>query len=78
MLQLPRAPEAVAAEEEAQQAKRAQQQRQQYSADVQAVTDLRRHLRKIVASLIAKSKYADFLYPMMPGDAPEAFFKVGN
>ena len=75
-VQLPRAPEAVAAENEAQQAKHEQQLREEYSRDVRAVTELRRHLRKIVASLIAKSKYTDFLYPMSPDDNPEAFYKV--
>lgn len=74
--QLPRAPEAVAAEEEAQQAKREQHVREEYSRDVRAVTELRRYLRKIVASLIAKSKYTDFLYPMSPEDNPEAYYKV--
>lgn len=75
-MQLPRAPEAVAAEEEAQQAKREQHVREEYSRDVRAVTELRRYLRKIVASLIAKSKYTDFLYPMSPEDNPEAYYKV--
>ncbi|KAL0052590.1 hypothetical protein WJX82_004414 [Trebouxia sp. C0006] len=74
--QLPRAPEAVAAEEEAQQAKHEQHLREEYSRDVCAVTELRRYLRKIVASLIAKSKYTDFLYPMSPEDNPEAYYKV--
>ncbi|KAA6420881.1 MAG: ATPase family AAA domain-containing protein [Trebouxia sp. A1-2] len=74
--QLPRAPEAVAAEEEAQQAKREQHVREEYSRDVRAVTELRRYLRKIVASLIAKSKYTDFLYPMSLEDNPEAYYKV--
>ena len=77
-VQLPRAPEALAAENEAQQAKREQQLREEYSRDVRAVTELRRHLRKIVASLIAKSKYTDFLYPMSPEDNPEAYYKVGG
>jgi len=75
-VQLPRAPEAVAAEEEAQQAKREQHLREEYSRDVRAVTELRRYLRKIVASLIAKSKYTDFLYPMSPEENPEAYYKV--
>ena len=75
-MQLPRAPEAVAAEEEAQQAKHEQHVREEYSRDVRAVTELRRYLRKIVASLIAKSKYTDFLYPMSPEDNPEACYKV--
>lgn len=75
-MQLPRAPEAVVAEEEAEQAKRAQQQQAEYNRDVQAVTKLRRHMRKIVASLIAKSKFADFLYPISPGNNPEAYYKV--
>lgn len=75
-VQLPRAPEAVAAEEEAQQAKREQHLREEYSRDVRAVTELRRYLRKVVASLIAKSKYTDFLYPMSPEDNPEAYYKV--
>ncbi|KAL0036308.1 hypothetical protein WJX77_001773 [Trebouxia sp. C0004] len=74
--QLPRAPEAIAAEEEAQQAKREQHMREEYSRDVRAVTELRRYLRKIVASLIAKSKYTDFLYPMSLEDNPEAYYKV--
>ena len=50
--------------------------REEYSRDVRAVTELRRYLRKIVASLIAKSKYTDFLYPMSPEDNPEAYYKV--
>lgn len=75
-MQLPCAPEAIAAEEAAQQAKRAQQEREVYNRDVQAVTELRRCMRKIVASLIAKSKYADFLYPITPGSDPEAYYKV--
>ena len=73
---MPRAPEALAAEEEAQQAKREQQQREEYNRDVCTVTELRRCLRKIVASAIAKSKYTDFLYPMSPDDDPEAFYRV--
>ena len=77
-MQLPRAPEAVAAEDEAQQAKREQHMREEYSRDVRAVTELRRYLRKIVASLIAKSKYTDFLYPMSPEDNPEAYYKVSE
>ncbi len=77
-MQLPRAPEAVAAEEEAQQAKLEQQQREEYSRDVRAVTELRRYLRKIVASLIAKTKYTDFLYPMSPEDNPEAYYRVND
>ena len=76
MLQLPRAPEAVAAEEEAQHAKREQQQREEYNRDLCTVTELRRCLRKIVANCIAKSKYTDFLYPMSPDDNPEAYYKV--
>lgn len=76
MLQLPRAPEAIAAEEEAQQAKRDQQLREEYSRDIRAVTELRRYLRKIVATMIAKSKYTDFLYPMEPDEDPEAYSKV--
>ena len=76
MLQLPRAPEAAAAEEEAQQAKRDQQLREEYSRDIRAVTELRRYLRKIVATMIAKSKYTDFLYPMDPEEDPEAYSKV--
>ena len=76
VLQLPRAPEAIAAEEEAQQAKRDQQLREEYSRDIRAITELRRHLRKIVATMIAKSKYTDFLYPMDPDEDPEAYSKV--
>ena len=76
MLQLPRAPEAIAAEEEAQQAKRDQQLREEYSHDIRAVTELRRYLRKVVATMIAKSKYTDFLYPMDPDEDPEAYNKV--
>lgn len=76
MLQLPRAPDAIAAEEEAQQAKRDQQAREEYSRDIRAVTELRRYLRKIVATMIAKSKYTDFLYPMDPDEDPEAYSKV--
>ena len=75
-MQLPRAPEAVRAEAEAEEAKRTQQQQDEYHRDVQAVTELRRHLRKIVANLIAKSKYADFLYPITPDSNPEAYYKV--
>ena len=77
-MQLPRAPEAVLAEEEAEQAKHAQQQQEEYNRDVQAVTELRRHLRKIVASMVAKSKYADFLYPITPGSNAEAYYKVSH
>lgn len=76
MLQLPRAPEAIAAEEEAQQAKRDQQLREEYNRDIRAITELRRYLRKIVATMIAKSKYTDFLYPMDPDEDPEAYSKV--
>lgn len=75
-MQLPRAPEAVLAEAEVEEAKRTRQQQDEYHRDVQAVTELRRHLRKIVASLIAKSKYADFLYPITPDSNPEAYYKV--
>lgn len=76
VLQLPRAPEAIAAEQEAQQAKRDQQLREEYSRDIRAVTELRRYLRKVVATMIAKSKYTDFLYPMDPEEDPEAYSKV--
>ena len=76
MMQLPRAPEAVLAEEQAEQANHAQLQREVYNREVQAVTELRRHLRKIVANMVAKSKYADFLYPITPGSNAEAYYKV--
>ena len=76
VLQLPRAPEAIAAAEEAQQAKREQQLRADYTRDLHAITELRRYLRKIVATMIAKSKYTDFLYPMDPDEDPEAYGKV--
>lgn len=68
----------MAAQEEAELAKHDQQQREEYSRDVRAVTELRRYLRKIVASLIAKSTYTDFLYPMSPEDNPEAYYRVNT
>lgn len=77
-VQLPKAPEAVAAEEEAARLRAEAEARAKYDADVAAIRQLRMALREVATKLLNDRRWRSLAMPVSPEDCPEYWERVRN
>lgn len=76
-MQLPRAPEALAAQAAAEQARAEAAARAAYEADVAAVRQLRMTLREVATKLLCDRRWRSLAAPVFPEEDPEYWERVG-
>jgi hypothetical protein len=75
-VQLPRAPEAIAAEEEAARLKAEAEARARYEADAAALRQLRMALREAATKLLGDRRWRSLAMPVSPEEDPEYWERV--